>query len=93
MRSEKERQADQLAEERLELMSRSVRDKLDRVGLKIHLAEWQAMPLTDREHLRDWPCTTPDEVTRYAAEVEQLILRITGKAPDRLERKPRHQKN
>ena len=87
MRDEKQREADRLAEERLELIPRGVRDKLDRVGLKIHLAEWQAMSMGERERLRDLPCVGSEEVARYAAEVEQLVRRITGKAPEKLKAK------
>ena len=39
-------------EEALELMPRGVRDKLDRVGIKLHLAEWEQLTMTEREQLR-----------------------------------------
>lgn len=83
----KDRTADPAAEERLELMPRSVRDKLDRVGIKIHLKDWQAMPLQDRERLRDLPCDSPEEVLDYAATAETLVLQVTGKPAEQL--KPR----
>jgi len=86
MREAREREADRLAEERLELMPRLVRDKLDRVGIKVHLAEWRALPLAAREQLRDLPCETADEVGHYAVVVERLVRNATGKAPDRLPR-------
>jgi hypothetical protein len=86
MRDEKQREADRLAEERLELIPRSVRDKLDRVGFKVHLAEWQAMSMAERERLRDLPCARSDEVARYAGEVEQLVRRITGKPPEKIKK-------
>jgi hypothetical protein len=88
MRDEKQRAADRLAEERLELIPRSVRDKLDRVGLKVHLAEWRAMSMEERERLRDLPCVRSDEVARYAGEVEQLIRRITGAPPEKIKKGP-----
>jgi hypothetical protein len=84
MRDAREREADRLAEERLELLPRAVRDKLDRVGLKVHLAEWRALTLAAREQLRDLPCATAAEVAHYARVVEQLVRSATGKAPDRL---------
>ena len=84
MRDAKQREADRLAEERLELMPRGVRDKLDRVGLKVHLVEWQGMTLAERERLRDLPCDSAEDVARYGAEVERLVRRITGSAPARL---------
>ncbi len=87
MRDDKQREADRLAEARLELMPRGVRDKLDRVGFKVHLTEWKAMSLADRQRLRDLPCDSADDVARYAAEVERLVRRITGTPPERLKAK------
>jgi hypothetical protein len=84
MRNAREREADRIAEERLELMPRAVRDKLDRVGLKIHLAEWQALEMSGREQLRDLPCGSPEEIAEYASIVERLVRAASGKAPDRL---------
>jgi hypothetical protein len=86
MRDAKQREAERIAEERLELMPRRVRDKLDRVGLKVHLAEWRALEMPAREQLRDLPCESGDEVARYASAVEQLVRGATGKAPDRLKK-------
>jgi hypothetical protein len=86
MRDEKHREADRLAEERLELIPRSVRDKLDRVGIKIHLVDWQAMSMAERERLRDLPCSTAEQITRYAGEVEQLVRRVTGKPPETIKK-------
>ena len=86
MRDARKREADRIAEERLELMPRGVRDKLDRIGLKVHLAEWQAMALSAREQLRDLPCETAEQVAHYARVVEQLVRSVTGKAPDPLKR-------
>jgi hypothetical protein len=87
MRDENQREADRAAEDRLELMPRGVRDKLDRVGLKLHLAEWQALSMPERERLRDLPCQSADEAAQYAAEIEPLVRRISGKSPDRLKAK------
>jgi len=86
MPDEKQGEADRSAEERLELIPRSVRDKLDRVGLKVHLAEWQAMSMEERERLRDLPCVTSDEAARYGGEVEQLVRRIAGKPPETIKK-------
>jgi hypothetical protein len=68
----------------LELIPRGVRDKLDRVGIKLHLREWQDLSRTDRERLRDLPCETAEQTAAYAAAVEHLVLRLTGKAAERL---------
>ena len=77
-------EAERLAEERLDLMPRSVRDKLDRVGVKVHLKDWQALALADRERLRDLPCESPDEVAGYRVMLDALIVQVTGRPPDRL---------
>ncbi|MFQ5667764.1 MAG: nitrate reductase associated protein [Candidatus Binatia bacterium] len=76
--------AERAAEERLELMPRSVRDKLDRIGVKVHLKDWQALSMPERQRLRDLPCATAEQAAHYAAAVEQLILRLTGRAPERI---------
>ena len=80
---------DRAADDGLEFVPRSVRDKLDRVGLKVHLKDWQQMTISERARLRDLPCANADEVARYAAEVEGLVVRITGNPPDRLPRRGR----
>jgi len=77
--------ADRMAEERLELMPRAVRDKLDRIGVKLHLKDWQALAITERERLRDLRCETAAEVAQYAAAVAALVMRVTGKPPERLQ--------
>ena len=84
MRDDKQREADRLAEERLELMPRDVRDKLDRCGLKLHLAEWQALSMAERERLRDLPCADSEEIARYAGEVDQMVRRVTANPPEKL---------
>ena len=76
--------ADRLAEERLELMPRSVRDKLDRVGIKLHLKDWQRLAMTERERLRDLPCDTPEQAAHYAAFITALVERVAGSPPERL---------
>ena len=76
--------APQASADDLELITRAVRDKLDRVGIKVHLREWQAISRADRQLLCDLPCSTAAEVTHYAATVESLVRSVTGRAPDRL---------
>lgn len=74
-------------QENLELIPRSVRDKLDRVGIKLHLDEWQKMSLAERQDLVQQPCESSDEVDRYRRQVEDLIRRRTGNAPEYLPRR------
>jgi len=72
------------ADTNLELMPRAVRDKLDRVRLKVHLKEWQALSLAERARLRDLPCSTEAELQAYAVEVDALVRRVTGKPTEKL---------
>jgi Conserved nitrate reductase-associated protein (Nitr_red_assoc) len=71
-------------ERALELMPRDVRDKLDRVRIKLHLREWQALTLAERAQIRDLPCASEPERTHYAAEVDRLVRRVTGSPAERL---------
>jgi hypothetical protein len=71
-------------EETLTLMPRTVRDKLDRVAVKVHLKEWQALSVEERTLLRDTACENEEEVHRYAVLVDELVKRRTGRIPDRL---------
>lgn len=73
-------------EDALELMPRAVRDKLDRVGIKLHLAEWQLFSHDERVRLRDLPCSSPTQVDTYRAAVDMLVRLRCGKAPDPLRR-------
>jgi hypothetical protein len=68
----------------LELIPRSVRDKLDRVGIKLHLREWQLLSLEERRLLRDEPCTSPAEANRYRARLTNMVKARTGNMPESL---------
>ena len=68
----------------LALMPRSVRDKLDRARIKLHLREWQQLSLEERRNLRDAPCDSPQEVERYRDALIGLVRDRTGKAPDEI---------
>ena len=70
----------------LDLIPRSVRDKLDRIGVKLHLKEWQAMHLSERQLLCDLPCDRDSELARFAAEVDRAVRRLTGGPATRLSR-------
>jgi nitrate reductase-associated protein len=71
-------------ETNLELMPRAVRDKLDRVRIKLHLKEWQALTLAERMRLRDLPCEDDADAKHYAAEVDALARRLTGHPAERV---------
>jgi hypothetical protein len=68
----------------LTLMPRGVRDKLDRVGIKLHLREWSLLTLDERRWLVEAPCASDADVARYAAELDTLMQRYTGKSAGRL---------
>jgi len=72
------------AEDALILLPRSIRDKLDKVAIKLHLAEWQTLPMPDREWLRDAPCQTGDEIDTYRTHLTVLVQTHCGKPPDQL---------
>ncbi len=71
-------------EEALVLMSRSVRDKLDRVGIKLHLAEWQALTIEERTQLRDQACGSAPEIERYRSDLEKMVLARCDKAVSKI---------
>jgi len=80
-------ETDRSAEERLDLVPRGVRDKLDRAGIKLHLKEWQALSLAERQRLCELPCNTDPDVARYAQEVRDVLMRYTGRPPEALKPK------
>lgn len=64
----------------LELIPRSVRDKLDRIGVKVHLRDWQQFSRDERCRLRDLPCATPAQAERFRAILEAVVRQRTGRA-------------
>ena len=68
----------------LEFIPRTVRDKLDRVGIRLHLTEWQALSVADREWLCNAPYASTEEADTYAARLEAIVRAATGKPPARL---------
>jgi hypothetical protein len=73
-----------MTDDELTLIPRSLRDKLDRVGVKLHLKEWAMLSLEERRQLVDAPCVSDEETVRYATALEALVHARCGKAPDRL---------
>ena len=63
---------------------RPVRAKLDRVGIKLHLKEWQAFPLEERQALCALPCQTAVEKKAFQERLDTLALRHCGAPPRRL---------
>lgn len=75
-----------MSDDDLTLMPRAVRDKLDRVGIKLHLQQWELLTLDERRALVERPCESAAEIARYEADLSDLIRRRTGREPDRLTR-------
>ena len=68
----------------LALIPRTVRDKLDRVGIKLHLKEWDLLTIEERRRLVAQPCESAADIEGYRTEVTALIRRRTGRDPDLL---------
>jgi len=73
-----------MTDDDLTLIPRSMRDKLDRVGIKLHLKQWEVLTLAERRHLVEAACDSPAEVERYRNELTALIRLRTGGEPDLL---------
>ena len=63
---------------------RAVRDKLDQVGIKLHLQEWQAFSLEERRELYALPCQTSIERQIFIERLDALTLQHCGALPRRL---------
>ena len=70
----------------LTLIPRSLRDKLDRVGIKLHLKEWELFTLAERRRLVDRPCESAGEIAALRADLTALIRCYCGREPDHLRR-------
>lgn len=73
-----------MTDDDLALIPRSVRDKLDRAGIKLHLVEWQQLSRAEREWLRDAPCDAAAEIERYRDELDRLVSAASGKPAQRM---------
>ncbi len=68
----------------LQLIPRHVRDKLDRVAIKLRLREWEQLTLAERRRLVELPCESAGEVAAYAAALDAMVSAHTGRPPDRI---------
>ena len=68
----------------LALIPRSLRDNLDRVGIKLHLKEWELFTIAERRRLVDHPCGSSDDIDALRGMLTDLVRRYTGREPDRL---------
>ena len=65
----------------LSLIPLSIRYKLDRAEIKLHLSQWQKISLDDRQRLLDRPCGTATEITGYRTLLLELIERYFSAPP------------
>jgi len=60
-------------EEDLSWIPQGVRTKLDRAGVRIHLADWQRLSLGDRRELVEFRCETAEEVAAFRERLVELV--------------------
>lgn len=68
----------------LEWIPRTVRDALDAVAIRLHLREWQALPLADRAALAALARQQPLQGGAFAASLQRLVLTHCGHQPEPL---------
>ncbi len=71
----------------LDWIPRPVRDKLDQVRIKLHLKEWQAFRLAERQELFALSCRTPAEKKAFQERLETVALQRCGALPRRMPQK------
>ena len=57
----------------LSLIPLSIRYKLDRAEIKLHLSQWQKISIDDRQRLLETPCGTATETASYRALLIEII--------------------
>ncbi len=65
----------------------AVRRKLNRIGIKLHLAQWQALPITERARLLELPCESEDDASQFRHYLENVAARCGVGELEALERK------
>ncbi len=65
----------------LAIIPLSVRYKLDVCEIKLHLQQWQKLPLSDRQALVAADFVTPDDVDAYRQQLHHVVGRHFGEAP------------
>ncbi|HKD66167.1 MAG TPA: nitrate reductase associated protein [Candidatus Binataceae bacterium] len=68
----------------LDCVPMTVRRKLDRIGLKVHLAQWQALGQGERLAVCHLPADQPDECQALRAFVVESVKRTCGVEPGEL---------
>lgn len=65
-------------QEPLTWIPEEVRKKLDRAGVKLHLAQWQALPVVERARLLEIPCETPEEAALFRTYLQNVLARANA---------------
>ncbi len=68
----------------LDCVPMTVRRKLDRIGLKVHLAQWQALGQGERLAVCHLPADQPDECDALRTFIVEAVRRVSGAEPQRL---------
>jgi hypothetical protein len=65
----------------LDCVPMTVRRKLDRVGLKVHLAQWQGLGQGERLAICHLPADQPDECEAMRTFIVEAVKRTSGAEP------------
>jgi hypothetical protein len=65
----------------LDCVPMTVRRKLDRIGLKVHLAQWQALGQGERLAICHLPADQPDECEAIRTFIVESVKRTSGVEP------------
>ncbi len=68
----------------LECVPMTVRRKLDRIGLKVHLAQWQGLGQGERLAICHLPAGEPDECDALRTFIVEVVKRTSGQDPNDL---------
>lgn len=68
----------------LDCVPMTVRRKLDRIGLKVGLAQWQALGQGERLAVCHLPADHPDECDALRTFIVEAVQRVSGVAPKEL---------
>jgi len=71
-------------EENVRCIPMIVRFKLDTCGIKLKLAEWSKMTVTERLNLAEYSCHTSEEIRAYRKYVRQIIRTRANQNPTAL---------
>jgi hypothetical protein len=74
----------------LDCVPMTVRRKLDRIGLKVHLAQWQALSQGERLAICHLPAQEADECEALRTFMVETVKRTSGVEPKDLPPEQRH---